>query len=355
MTAAHHYCTFFDRNYLVPGVALALSLRRQDPSSVIWTLCLDDETAAVVGRLSDLGMRAVPLAELEAGDPELAAAREGRTRAEYIFTLSPCLPLHLLECNPLVPSITYVDADMAFFSDPRSWWERLDRAEVLLVKHRFPDFLRHLEMFGKFNVGILGFRNDAEGRRCLASWRRQCLDWCRDVVEPGRFADQKYLDAWPEQFQNVAVCDHPGINLAPWNWMSHRYRFRGGSLLVDGQPLVAFHFARFRPIGGRWFDSGQLDYGVMPLRLRSWIYERYHGWLTEARARVAAIAPELARQRTGVRGRSVGWKRGLLRFVFGPVWLRVGPVWISGRLGIGRFSGRWLSWTRRRGRPEEAS
>jgi hypothetical protein len=342
----NHYCTYFDRGYLVRGVALWLSLKRHDPSAVLWALCLDDAAAEAVRRLGEADLHVVPLPELEAADPELAAVKPNRSRTEYYFTLSPCLPRWLLLQQPGIEVVTYVDADMAFFSDPAPLFAELGDNNVLIVEHRFPDFLRQLESRGRFNVGVLCFRNSAEGRRCLDWWREQCLAWCHDWIEGDKFADQKYLDAWPRLFLGVVACQHPGVNLAPWNWMNHRYRFASAQLLVDGRALIVYHFALFKPRGRFLFDSGQIEYGVMPLRLRSWLYARYFALLEEARRKVASLTPELP-PRAG-RGRPVTWKTLLLELIFGSVWLRLGSLWISGRCGLGRFSGRTLAWVRRK-------
>jgi len=348
MTRVRHYCTAFDRNYAPQGVALWLSLRRHDPTAVLWAFCLDEATAALIRGLGESDLRAIPLAELEAADPELAAARANRTWVEFIFTLSPCMPRHVLARDPSLEVITYLDADLAFFSDPQPIFDALGTGHVLIVGHRFPDFLRGNEVRGRFNVGVLCFRNDAVGRACLDDWRTRCLAWCHDRVEPDRYADQKYLDAWPRQFPGVVECAHPGVNLAPWNWLNHRYQCEPTQLLVDGQPLVVFHFARLHVRGPRCIDSGQLEYGVMPLRLRSWLYGRYVAWLEAARARIEPLAPDIARPRSVARGRRAAWKTRTLELLFGPVWWRVGPWWISGRCGLGRFSGRVVAWTRRR-------
>lgn len=340
----NHYCTYFDRRYAQPGLAMWLSLKRCDAAAVLWVLCLDDATAELVRGQAEPDLRAVPLAELEAADPALAAVRSRRTWVEYVFTLSPCLPRHLLGREPGLAVITYVDADMAFFSAPTALSEAMRGANVLVVGHRFPAFLRQCEVRGRFNVGILGFRNNAVGRACLDDWRVRCLEWCHDRVEPGRYADQKYLDAWPGRFPGTIECRHPGVNLAPWNWLSHDCRLAGGRMWVDGKPLVAFHFARFRPLGRVRADSGQLEYGVMPLRLRSWLYGRYWKLLGEARDRIRPLAPDLPETRRAARGDRAAWKTKALQSAFGSVWWRVGPWWISGRGGLGRFSGRVLAW-----------
>ena len=87
----NHYCTYFDRGFLAQGVALARSLAAHDPTAVVWVLALDDETARALCELKLSALRIVPLTELEAADPALAAAKPTRTRVEYYFTLSPLL------------------------------------------------------------------------------------------------------------------------------------------------------------------------------------------------------------------------------------------------------------------------
>lgn len=347
LNGVNHYCTYFDRRYALSGLALWLSLRRQDPAAVLWVLALDDETAVALCELGEPDLRVVPLADLEQADPGLAAARGDRTWVEYVFTLSPCWPRVLLSRQPEIEVLTYVDADMAFFASPAPLFAELGANDVLIVEHRFPEFLRPLESRGRFNVGVLCFRNSSGGRACLDDWRRQCLEWCHDRVEPDRYADQKYLDAWPAKVARLVVCRHPGVNLAPWNWMNHTYAFPDNAVKVDGAPLVIFHFARFRPIGPVRADSGQLEYGVMPLRLRSRIYGRYWQLLAEAGGRLKAVAPALGSPASVARGRRAVWKTRILEIIFGSTWWRMGDWWVSGGFGLGRHSGRALVWWRR--------
>lgn len=314
---------------------------------MLWVLCLDEASADAVRQLAEPDLRALPLTDLEKSDPALVAARANRSWVEYVFTLSPCWPRFLLQRHTDISVLTYVDADMAFFSSPKPIFDSLGEANVLVVEHRFPSFLHDLKERGHFNVGVLCFRNNEGGRAVLDDWRSRCLEWCHDRVEATRFADQKYLDAWPRQFSGVVICPHPGVNLAPWNWMAHRYQFRGESLLVDGQPLVVFHFARFRRLGPASADSGQLEYGVMPFRLRSWIYGRYWVLLERAAERLTGVMPSTSHPMSVSRGKRAAWKSRLLELTFGSIWYRCGPWWISGGFGPGRFSGRALRWVRR--------
>jgi hypothetical protein len=340
----NHYCTYFDRGFLVPGVALARSLAAHDPAAVLWMLALDDETARVLAALKLPILRVVPLVELEAGDPTLAAVKPSRTRVEYYFTLSPCWPRWLLQNRPEIDRLVYLDADLFFFSSPQPVWDELGRGSVLLCTHRFPDFLRHYEQHGRYNVGVLGWRRDQDGLACLEWWRERCLEWCFDRLEPGRYADQKYLEEWPRLFGGVVECRHPGVNVAPWNWLGPRWTFTGGRLQVDGQPVVIFHFARFRAIAGDWWwQSGQLDYGVMPWRLRQALYGAYWRELQAATGEILRVAPAWRPGRRAFRFDRGFWRGLPLRLIFGSDWLRVGDRFVAARGGAGRYSGRVLA------------
>ncbi len=345
-----HFCTYFDRGFLAQGVALADSLRQHAAESVLWVLCLDDATEAVLARLAHPAIRTVSLRTLESADPELAQSRPGRTAVEYIFTLSPCWPRYLLRQHPDVPAVTYLDADTYWFASPATFLAALEEASVLLTEHRHPPYLAHHARYGRFNVGILSFRNDEIGRACLDDWRERCIAWCHDRVEDGRYADQRYLDAWPARWgERVRVIGRPGINLAPWNWRAHVCSVPAdGSVWVDHAPLELFHFARFRPlVGDWWFQSGQLEYGVMPWRLRQRIYGAYWRALREARRRIRRADPSFAFETPHHRRWHQWWRALVPRAVFGSDWLRLGPWFISGRVGLGRHSGQVLAGLRR--------
>jgi hypothetical protein len=342
------WCTYFDRGFLPQGLALWRSLARHDADAVLWVLALDEFTAALLRELGESRLRVVALAELETGDPELRAAKASRSPVEYTFTLSPCWPRWLLARQPELDRVTYLDADLFFFGPPAPIFAAMDaaRASVLITGHRFPSWLRHYERHGRFNVGLLSFRRDVAGLACLDGWRAQCLEWCQDRVEDGRYADQKYLDAWPAQLgAALLVLDRPGVNLAPWNWAHPDH---GAHATVRTGGLIVFHFARFRPVRGDWWwQSGQLDYGMMPWRLRQAIYSPYGRALVAARDEIAARRPGFDFPRRAARGGRDFWRALPLRLVFGGDWLRVGDRFLNLRLGLGRWSGRALAAVRR--------
>ena len=57
--------------------------------------------------------------------------------------------------------------------------------------------------------------------------------------------------------------------------------------------------------------------------------------------------PDFAMARRGWRASLGAWHLALLRIFWGQFWWRGGGQLISGRLGLGRFSGHALAWYRR--------
>jgi hypothetical protein len=339
----NHYCTYFDSNYLAQGLALWRSLARHDPGAVLWVLALDAASADVLRGLPDPQLRVFLLADLLAADAELAAVRAARPRNEFIFTLTPCLVRWLLQTHPDTRVVAYLDADLYFFSDPAPVWRELGDGSVLVVAHRYPAWHDDAARYGKFNVGVLAFRDDVNGRNCLDWWRTSCLHSCALAADGKVYGDQKYLDEWPRLVAGVVTAAHPGINVAPWNWAGHRFELLSDAVRVDGALLVVFHFAQFRRISPHWFDSGQLEYGIMPLRLRSRLYGEYWVALVAAEAEIRRARPDFSLPSRGWSASLGAWHLALLRLFWGQYWLRLGSWWLAGRLGLGWFSGRAMA------------
>lgn len=343
----NHYCTYFDRGYLAVGLALWISLRRHEPDAQLCVLALDDDTAAALSARREPGLRVLPLAELFAADTELAALCTKRSRQEFIFTLTPCLLRHLLHVWPQAQPWVYLDADLYFFGSPAPIHAELEAGSIFMVPHRFPPWHDDSRLYGRFNVGVLAFRDDPNALACLDWWRSRCLESCALTADGEHYGDQKYLDEWPRRFAGVVESIHPGVNAAPWNWAGHHFELGRGRVEVDGQPLVVFHFAQFRRIGEHWCDSGQLEYGVMPLRLRSRLYGEYWAALGQAEDFVRSIRPDVPPLRRTWAQALSPWPFALFRLFWGQCWRQTGPWLVAGRFGLGRFSGRAMGLYRR--------
>ena len=55
---------------------------------------------------------------LEAFDAALLGVKPDRNPVEYCWTATPAVCLYVLAADPAIERITYLDADLRFFSDP---------------------------------------------------------------------------------------------------------------------------------------------------------------------------------------------------------------------------------------------
>lgn len=242
-----YYCTYFDKTYLVRGVSLITSLAaHEDRDITIFVVCLDELTRVILGRLGFKQVILIPLHEIEQGDGDLLAAKQNRSLVEYYWTLTPTIIQRILERYPEIDLLTYLDADLFFFSAPTPIFDELGDGSVLIHEHRFPAGLEFMAVHGKYNVGLLCFRRDERALRVLHWWRERCNEWCYARVEEGKYGDQLYLDDWTERFEGVRVLQHAGAGLAPWNQIQYAYGLdKDGQLLVDGLSIVFYHFHAF--------------------------------------------------------------------------------------------------------------
>ena len=51
------------------------------------------------------------------------AVKPDRSPVEYLWTSTPALPLYMFSAHPELDEVTYLDADLMFFSDPQALLE----------------------------------------------------------------------------------------------------------------------------------------------------------------------------------------------------------------------------------------
>ena len=240
-----YYCTYFDRNYLVKALALFHSLERHEEHDfTVIAVCLDEITRIILDNLKLPYVVLIPLHLIEKYDTALLGAKSNRDLVEYYWTLTPAVVLYLLETRPEINRITYLDADLFFYSSPAPIFEELGADSVLVHEHRFSESLLNLESFnGRFNVGLISFKNDDVGVATLKWWREQCIEWCYLKFENGKMGDQLYLDEWPRRFDKVHILQHLGAGVAPWNHAQYAIKADvDGDITVNGFPLIFYHF-----------------------------------------------------------------------------------------------------------------
>ena len=271
----YHFCTYFDINYFLRGITLYRSLQKTGIDFTLYVLCLDSKTEEYLSILGLENIKTVTLSQLEEWEPDLVKAKCNRSVIEYYFTLTPSIPLYILDNFSSVDVVTYIDADLYFYTTPSSLLDELSDHSILVTEHRFPAYLKEKEKFGIFNVQFEAFRRDEQGIQCLKRWQKQCIEWCYDQLDGNRFADQKYLDEWPALYDRLSILKHKGGGVAPWNWATYPMSIQDGNIFIDGQPLVFYHFHGVKIINNCFISNGLYDFGLMPRKFRNPLYKNY--------------------------------------------------------------------------------
>ena len=250
------YCTYFNSGYLSRGIVLIRSLLKFVGDSMIEVLCFDDETYAFLLENRFGNVVPVKLSEFESRNPELVAVKPSRSRGEYFFTCTSSWTLDVLRRHPDSGMVIYLDADMKFFSSPLPMLEKMKDKDIIICDHNFERDYEKQARHGRFNVGFVAFKNSATGMDCLSRWAADCIEWCYDRLEDGKFADQKYLDAWPERYGDLLAVAPKSVDLGPWGIGRGELALKEGVPCICGEPVVLYHYQAFRLFGRRHYYLG---------------------------------------------------------------------------------------------------
>ena len=284
----NNFCTLFDSYYLTRGLAMCRSLEATGAEFHMFIYAFDTQCYNILLRMALPNITIVSLAEFE--DERLLAVKPNRTLGEYCWTCTSHIIGHALRTFGLA-EVTYVDADLYFFSNPLPVFEEfnVNIGSVLLTEHRYTPYFDKSNIYGKFCVQFMTFRNNENGLSVLNWWQERCLEWCYAVPEDGKFGDQKYLDCWPEMFPGIHVLEHIGGGLAPWNVQQHRLEKQDDRLFVDDIPVLFYHFHNYC-----WYDDGShwLGYFRLSKCVVDLLYRPYVRALEESMQLVRGITPD---------------------------------------------------------------
>lgn len=299
-----YFCTLFDSNYLLKGLAMIRSLARHCSSMRIYVLCMDDQAKYILERLDMPFVRCISLADVE--DEALLKAKASRGVAEYCWTLSSNFTWYVMQRFQEIDMLTYVDADLLFYSDVQPLFDEIGDNSIAIIEHRFTPRMRDREVNGRFCVEWDSFRRDEQGLACLSRWREQCLDWCYYRLEDGKMGDQKYLDEWPARYSSCHILLHPGAGIAPWNYAQYRFgKDAVGNVTVEGAPLIFYHFHQFQLLENGKFDRLSTFYTRECVEPEA-VYEAYEAELKKCLSDVRTVVPDFKgglKPGRGVRGR----------------------------------------------------
>lgn len=231
-----NFCTLFDSYYLLKGLGLYLSLEKVTDDFHLYVMAFDKNS---YGKLRSCGFKHMTVELLDDFEtPELLEAKKDRTKAEYCWTCGPSVIYHFLTKYDL-DEITYLDSDLFFMTDPHLIKKEANNSSVVITEQGISE--ESAERYGRYCVQYMTFKNDEDGLGALTWWRDSCIEWCYQIMEPTRYADQKYIDEFPKRWNNVCVLENKGAGIAPWN--IHRYKYKDSSLIFEGNeyPFVFYH------------------------------------------------------------------------------------------------------------------
>lgn len=237
------FCTYFDSKFLFQGIALYLSLKENINLFKLYVLCFDDDCFDTLIKLDYSEIIPIKLSDYEAYFPKLLDVKKDRTKLEYYFTSTPFLLRYILEKNPNISFLVYLDADLCFYSSLDSIYNELGDKDIYIIPHRFPK--EHVYSgerdAGKFNVGLIVFKNTDNTIKCINRWSEQCFKWCYNRIEDGKLGDQKYLEEWPDLYKNVVISSNIGVGLGGWNAARYKFNNKNKLFFVNKVLLTMLH------------------------------------------------------------------------------------------------------------------
>lgn len=229
-----HYVTLFDSLFLPQGLALYASMQRHLTNYRLWIICVDSQVYSSLEKLNLPNVKLLQLSQLET--PELIAIKPTRTTREYCWTLTPFAPRFVFESDSTVDRVTYLDADIWFRKNPNPIFKEFEASgkHVMITDHAYAPEYDQSAKSGQFCVQFMIFTRKG-GEAVRKWWEERCIEWCFARFEDGKFGDQKYLDSWPNLFDNlVHVLSNKEFALAPWNATRFPY---GNSIIWHFQSL----------------------------------------------------------------------------------------------------------------------
>jgi len=242
-----NFCTYFDKNYLSKFLTLKASLDQIKSDYTFYILYLDDFVYNFFKENTFKNIQLINLADLEIAYPDLLVAKKNRSLIEYYFTLSPFLPKYIFKKFNIF-EISYLDSDLYFFKNPSKLINESSDSSVILIRQESNP------IYGFYNVGWIFFNfNYNETKEIVEQWGEQCLNLCSDIPNPVKnlYADQKYLDSWPQQLKNIKILDPFQTCLSPWD--------KNATIEANIESMISFHFHGLE-VKKNYFVSGFSKY-----------------------------------------------------------------------------------------------
>lgn len=259
-----NFCIMTTANYITKALVMYDSLMKKCNNKIsFFYFTFDDITYEYLKKLNYKNIVPVAIHELEKFYPELKSTISTRSKGEYFFTCTPHIMDYVLK-NYDVDHITYLDADLYFYQDPRIILNELQDNSVLITEHRRHNPTEKDLLTGKYCVQFIPVKNNETGNNVINWWKKKCIEWCYYRYENGKFADQGYLNDWPELFESIKVMDHRGGGVARWNIGYYSFYTENDSIkaftteINNNVDLLFYHFEGLKIYSNKIMSAGFL-------------------------------------------------------------------------------------------------
>ena len=241
------FCSIATPSHVPQALACLQSIRRHHLDARFFLLLVNADKHQAPTLPANIELLSI---ESCVGAAELTMMRERYSIAELCFAVKPYLIAKLLEAG--MDQVHYFDSDCLAFSNMSPLTLELANTDLLLTPHCLspvpedgltPRPLTLLKA-GVFNAGYLGVRRTQQGANFVAWLSSMTLRYGKNAPQEGMCGDQRWLDLTPVLFPGLAICRHPGANVAYWNLHERNLsRDSEGHIRVNDQALIFFHFS----------------------------------------------------------------------------------------------------------------
>lgn len=275
------FFTICARNYLAFACALGESVLQHHPESGFTIWLLDS------GEMPELPLGISARSIKDSVDHSVFTDLILRySILELATAVKPaCMQRHFADG---METVIYIDPDIYVFRPLTEVFELLSNgAAGVLTPHLLaplprdgahPDDL-DIQRSGIYNLGFIALAAGSQADALLAWWWGWLQTHCFADPSTGVFTDQKWMNFAPVFWPEISVLRHPGYNVAYWN-LPQRNIAEGqihGEWVVNGKPLVFFHFSGFNPSKPQVLSKHQDRVEVKPWEFIGHILEQYAG------------------------------------------------------------------------------
>lgn len=238
--------SYIDANYLPKFLVCYKSLIKHfDNKFILHLYCFDNVVFNILKRRKLKNLKIYKKEEFEI--TEVISQKQNKKTHEYYWTYTPIVLEKTMQSLKENDILVYMDTDMMFFSSPQVIFDELEDKDVLIQPNNFSVKERwQFEPIGYYCTAFNIFRINDNTRKIISEWKNQCIKWCGADFTTGNFGDQKYMDYWRDQYENVRETTVVGANIAPWNIHKYDVSQRKDGVYLNNNPLIYYHFHAFK-------------------------------------------------------------------------------------------------------------